>query len=1271
MVYDDSSRSSQRTGGVKLNQVYPPPESDTITDVDVIAIHGLDTNSTTTWTWNWKDRDPEKRDVNWLKDPDMLPRRIRTARGIILIQALVIAAASGSGYSSLWEASGGVVFLATPFRGTAFREIASTAIKFLKGYGSLTDRVVTDLLSNLQESTPFLQDLVGSFTSICVQRRQRGRPCRLAIFYETETTNLLRKLWPPFMKNTRKGSRPLVDSGSARLDIVSDPIPLQRSHVLMNKFGGPEDPGYDAVSGKVEIIICEICQAGPIDKANAWIRNEQYSLKRLGIERLSGELLPMDRCYINLAIVERPRKQTGIFKEHNEMRRDSPFSLFSRLRVETFQKEIMLSTIFEPRETRNGQMRPSRILIRGRAGVGKTTLCKKIIYEFTHCKLWQDLFDCVFWVPLRNLKLEGRRQNLGYNLKSLFYHEYLTQHPEGEDLADKLWHALTDTKANKMLFVLDGLDEVLDLDDTMLHFLPTLLNQPNVIITSRPNANLPPDLDSIHLELETIGFHPAQVNAYIENAFTDLQTGDVDSAKMEEIQSFLNNHRIIQGLVRIPIQLDALCYSWDNSPGSYSTSIAMPDSMTAIYQRIEESLWRKDVVRLEIWNRNKAQIARRTELFNVVNHELECLGSLAFTGMLNNVINFEAKHRDAISEHCSHRDQRFLLDEMLERVSFVRSSDSSSKKRHQSYHFLHLTFQEYFAARYFAQQWKDQGKLKCIVFGHGEGKATTTDTVEFLRKNKYTPRYDIFWRFVAGLLNTEGTTRFFQAIEEEPRDLLGPVHQRLVMCCLSEVSKDMLLRKPLEGQLSQWLLFECELTSEPRLPSVTEFPVEILKNTLAQEHNSTLGLLDSLTYRKGSFGELTQTIAAYITDEDPRIKIVAFEALQGQPLTEQHIQSTIECVTGDKDWDVRVAAIEALRGQPLTEQHLQAIITCLTYDKNPRIRMAITACVTGDENPRIRKAITACVTGDKDWDVRKAAIDALRGQPLTEQLLQTIIICLTDSDPSIGGVAIAMLKTQPKLPRRLLTPLAGLLKHKSMIVKERAVEILRSQPNSEDLFQAVALYLEDIDWGVRTSAIETLKDRPELPDQLLRVVTKAEIAECRPALSGTFFLAVLADLKHNDSCVRDTALEALLDPPALPGGILQAIVILLEDEDWAVRTAALEALQNQPALPEGVYQAVGLLFLKEESESVREKAVELLVSLRDLSSISSIQIEIIYETLLKRSCRQYVSWKVEGGFSRIMIGDKEYLADWPDLLTSVVQEVQKRLGVPPHLDMRP
>jgi hypothetical protein len=158
----------------------------------------------------------------------------------------------------------------------------------------------------------------------------------------------------------------------------------------MNKFYGYNDPGFRDVMGKMEMVFCKICNGPPIEKADLWIRNACYALTELKIECLLGDLLPIEWCYINLAIVEQPAEKASRLEAEAAAQKASPFSLLNRLKVKTLDKEIKvtLPTLFRPRKVRDGQdRRPSRILIRGRAGVGKTALCKKIVYEFMYGKM--------------------------------------------------------------------------------------------------------------------------------------------------------------------------------------------------------------------------------------------------------------------------------------------------------------------------------------------------------------------------------------------------------------------------------------------------------------------------------------------------------------------------------------------------------------------------------------------------------------------------------------------------------------------------------------------------------------------------------------------------------------------------------------------------------------------------------------------------------------------------------------------------------------------
>ncbi|KAJ5728032.1 armadillo-type protein [Penicillium malachiteum] len=146
-----------------------------------------------------------------------------------------------------------------------------------------------------------------------------------------------------------------------------------------------------------------------LDQADILLRDTYYAGSRLKIERLSGEELLMDQCYINLAIVEKIGNEVAGQKNEET----SGFSLLARQKVQTPPEtsQVEPSTIFKRLETHDKRMiELRRVLIRGRAGVGKTTLCKKMIYDFTRTTetalnvSWKKLFDRVLWVQLRSLK---------------------------------------------------------------------------------------------------------------------------------------------------------------------------------------------------------------------------------------------------------------------------------------------------------------------------------------------------------------------------------------------------------------------------------------------------------------------------------------------------------------------------------------------------------------------------------------------------------------------------------------------------------------------------------------------------------------------------------------------------------------------------------------------------------------------------------------------------------------------------------------------------
>jgi hypothetical protein len=148
---------------------------------------------------------------------------------------------------------------------------------------------------------------------------------------------------------------------------------------------------------------------------------------------------------------------------------------------------VCLKSLFNPqKQSEDKVITPRQILICRRAGVGKMTLCKKIVYEFLNQGMWKDLFDLLLWVPLQNLKWKSSTAT--YNMEHLFYNEYFSQHLDGHNLARAMWMSINKSPTReKTLFLLDGLDEVYGqwhLEEPMNKFLGHLLRQSQVIITS-------------------------------------------------------------------------------------------------------------------------------------------------------------------------------------------------------------------------------------------------------------------------------------------------------------------------------------------------------------------------------------------------------------------------------------------------------------------------------------------------------------------------------------------------------------------------------------------------------------------------------------------------------------------------------------------------------------------------------------------------------------------------------------------------------------------
>ncbi|KAM0278413.1 hypothetical protein ACHAQH_005168 [Verticillium albo-atrum] len=227
--------------GIKLVKVHTAP--DTQVDVDIIAIHGLDTESAKTWVWTPKHGAPA---VNWLSDPSMLPKTVKQADiwtcdwqahlfsppgqapkrleelardllatleahlrqrtipssapcrqilfiascfgGILLLKTIILSSREDS---LLLKALSGIIFLATPFQGTSFKRLATWAKPILALWAKSRHQEPTPLLALLEEASPEIDTLVRDFTRLWKHQISK---CQVFTFYELRNTNLLSKV---------------------------------------------------------------------------------------------------------------------------------------------------------------------------------------------------------------------------------------------------------------------------------------------------------------------------------------------------------------------------------------------------------------------------------------------------------------------------------------------------------------------------------------------------------------------------------------------------------------------------------------------------------------------------------------------------------------------------------------------------------------------------------------------------------------------------------------------------------------------------------------------------------------------------------------------------------------------------------------------------------------------------------------------------------------------------------------------------------------------
>ena len=359
----------------------------------------------------------------------------------------------------------------------------------------------------------------------------------------------------------------------------------------------------------------------------------------------------------------------------------------------------------ESRSTRPGDIFDAdkrNILVVGRPGIGKTMFCQKILRNWASDNLLNDAqksqmdFKLAFLIKFRKFNYTNKKRSLRKLLDASEYSKL--------PLSDDVWDYIIENP-EKVLLIFDGFDEYSGktkindddisvsnvVEDLMpLHFLykkllsGKILPGATVLTTTRPTAASLFKTSFIAFKriVEILGFTSDKVEEYVDKFTKD------DDGKGETIKQHIRSNLSLQSFCYIPVNCFIICsclLHLLNSP----VSGCLPTRLTELYSiAVKIFYFCHDDIRSRYPSHEAQQFYLQS--FNALPEPVQLLfrrvGKIAFQGIKEGRLIFESGEVHGLENNgLFHR----LPDDC-----------SSLPQGKPQYCFLHLTVQEFLAAKY-------------------------------------------------------------------------------------------------------------------------------------------------------------------------------------------------------------------------------------------------------------------------------------------------------------------------------------------------------------------------------------------------------------------------------------------------------------------------------------------------------------------------------------------------------------------------------------------
>ena len=323
----------------------------------------------------------------------------------------------------------------------------------------------------------------------------------------------------------------------------------------------------------------------------------------------------------------------------------------------------------------SGNKSVRRILVTGSAGIGKTTLCTSVSEDWANGKLFQQ-FELLLFLPLRHKKVSSAG-SLCELLKVLH---------KSKSLCESVVSYLEEKNGEKVLIIADGWDELSESDrqeESFLHdLLMTEFRLASVIITSRPTASAPLH-DFMDRFVEVLGFNKDNIEEFIQYVFVD------EFEKSDSLLKQLTSNPLLESVCSVPLNCAIVCHLWR------ALGEALPTTMTELYTKIILNFSLRNIQKLNLY-KNLKSLANFNSFPNELQQSWLLLCKFAFETLLNNQIVFS---EEELTEFFPNESDKIFTFGLLQRSESILETGCGV-----SFHFLHLTFQEYLAALHLVKE---------------------------------------------------------------------------------------------------------------------------------------------------------------------------------------------------------------------------------------------------------------------------------------------------------------------------------------------------------------------------------------------------------------------------------------------------------------------------------------------------------------------------------------------------------------------------------------